>query len=75
MCDTHHLEHRADLGATLLDNLVLLCRRHHLLWHLGRLLLRDLHIPWHTTDAHPDRAGPRAEIRPGANGLSRARTG
>ena len=28
-CDAHHLRHWADGGATRLDNLVLLCRRHH----------------------------------------------
>lgn len=28
-CDAHHLQHWADGGATSLDNLVLLCRRHH----------------------------------------------
>ncbi|MYJ03777.1 MAG: HNH endonuclease, partial [Acidobacteria bacterium] len=28
-CDAHHVEHWADGGATKLDNLVLLCRRHH----------------------------------------------
>ena len=28
-CDAHHLQHWADGGATRLDNLVLLCRRHH----------------------------------------------
>lgn len=28
-CDAHHVEHWADGGATRLDNLVLLCRRHH----------------------------------------------
>ena len=28
-CDAHHVEHWADGGATALDNLVLLCRRHH----------------------------------------------
>ena len=27
-------------------NLVLLCRRHHVLWHRGRLTLEDLHVPW-----------------------------
>ena len=27
--DAHHIEHWADGGATTLDNLVLLCRRHH----------------------------------------------
>ncbi len=28
-CDSHHVEHWADGGRTALDNLVLLCRRHH----------------------------------------------
>ena len=28
-CDAHHLRHWADGGSTKLDNLVLLCRRHH----------------------------------------------
>ena len=28
-CDAHHVHHWADGGATSLDNLVLLCRRHH----------------------------------------------
>jgi hypothetical protein len=28
-CDAHHVRHWADGGATRLDNLVLLCRRHH----------------------------------------------
>ena len=28
-CDAHHIEHWADGGETTLDNLVLLCRRHH----------------------------------------------
>ena len=28
-CDGHHIEHWADGGRTALDNLVLLCRRHH----------------------------------------------
>ena len=45
--DAHHLEHWADGGATALDNLVLLCRRHHrkvheggwrLAWSAGRVL-------------------------------------
>jgi hypothetical protein len=29
LCDAHHMEHWADGGATRLDNLVQLCRRHH----------------------------------------------
>ncbi len=34
-CDAHHVEHWADGGATRLDNLVLLCRRHHRAVHEG----------------------------------------
>jgi hypothetical protein len=34
-CDAHHLEHWADGGATSLDNLLLLCRRHHRAVHEG----------------------------------------
>ena len=46
MCDVHHLTARADGGPTTLNNLVLLCRRHHVLWHLGKLTIGDLHVPW-----------------------------
>jgi hypothetical protein len=35
-CDAHHIAHWADGGPTSLDNLVLLCRRHHRLVHEGR---------------------------------------
>jgi hypothetical protein len=34
-CDAHHVHHWADGGATSLDNLVLLCRRHHRAVHEG----------------------------------------
>ncbi len=34
-CDAHHVHHWADGGATSLDNLVLLCRRHHRAIHEG----------------------------------------
>ena len=34
-CDAHHVEHWADGGATSLDNLMLVCRRHHRLLHEG----------------------------------------
>ena len=34
-CDAHHVEHWAHGGATALDNLVLLCRRHHRAVHEG----------------------------------------
>ncbi len=35
MCDGHHLVHWIDGGPTDLDNLVLLCRRHHRMVHEG----------------------------------------
>lgn len=34
-CDAHHIDHWADGGATTVDNLVLLCRRHHRSVHEG----------------------------------------
>ncbi len=63
MCDAHHLHHRAHGGATTIDNLVLLCRRHHVLWHSGKLRLHHLNTPWHPEQtAHPPR--PFAEVFP-----------
>lgn len=29
-----------------MGNLVLLCRRHHVQWHAGRLHLAQLRVPW-----------------------------
>jgi hypothetical protein len=37
--DAHHLVHWLDGGPTDLENLVLLCRRHHVLCHEGRWIL------------------------------------
>ena len=34
-CDAHHIEHWVDGGSTSLDNLMLVCRRHHTLLHEG----------------------------------------
>ena len=45
-CDVHHLISREDGGPTTMGNLVLLCRRHHVMWHDGRLLLPDMDVPW-----------------------------
>jgi hypothetical protein len=45
-CDVHHLLERAKGGLSVLWNLVLLCRRHHLMWHLGKLGIADLRLPW-----------------------------
>jgi len=35
-CDAHHIVHWADGGPTSLENLVLLCRRHHTATHEGK---------------------------------------
>ena len=32
-CDAHHIHHWADGGSTWLDNLILLCRKHHTIVH------------------------------------------
>jgi hypothetical protein len=45
-CDVHHLRSRADGGRSTIDNLVLLCRRHHVMWHREQLTLTDLRVPW-----------------------------
>jgi hypothetical protein len=42
----HHLLARAYGGRSTVDNLVLLCRRHHVLWHRGSIGRHDLHTPW-----------------------------
>ncbi len=47
-CDAHHITHWADGGSTSLDNLVMLCRRHHTTTH---------HTPW-TVHIHPDTRQP-----------------
>jgi hypothetical protein len=64
-CDAHHLVRRADGGLTTIENLVLLCRRHHVLWHKGKLALRDLRAPWCSGQhpAPPSGAPPRDVLR------------
>ena len=46
-CDGHHIQHWADGGKTRLDNLALLCRRHHRAVHEGGLTMvqRDDGVP------------------------------
>jgi hypothetical protein len=42
-CDAHHITHWADGGSTSLDNLMLMCRRHHTLLHEGGIAVeRDV---------------------------------
>jgi hypothetical protein len=65
--DAHHIEHWARGGATDLDNLVLLCRRHHRLVHEGGYTVTRRSggaIAFHRPDgrripACPSRAGGR----------------
>jgi hypothetical protein len=56
-CDAHHLNHWVDGGTTDLDNLILLCRRHHSLVH---------HSQWRITmaDGIPKFIPPR-HVDPG----------
>ena len=44
-CDAHHVVHWAEGGPTRLDNLVLLCRRHHRLLHEGGYSIRPEATP------------------------------
>jgi hypothetical protein len=62
MCDAHHLQRRADGGATTMDNMVLLCRRHHVLWHLGKLQLHHLTVPWHPDEQTARPCGPLDDV-------------
>ena len=62
-CDAHHVQHWIDGGATSLDNLVLLCRRHHRAVHEGGFELRPRRdgtadIPTARWDGDGGRAGP-----------------
>jgi hypothetical protein len=65
-CDVHHLDHWADGGETKVERLVLLCRFHHRLIHLG---LIELDPPPPALDApvrhiSADRAGPPVPVAP-----------
>jgi hypothetical protein len=62
-CDAHHVVHWADGGATALDNLLLLCRRHHRKVHERggfRLEIRDCRATFSRPDGSLllDRAPP-----------------
>ena len=45
-CDCHHVQHWADGGPTNLDNLALLCHRHHILLHEGHYKLQRHDNTW-----------------------------
>ncbi len=62
-CDAHHVRHWADGGRTRLDNLVLLCRRHHRAVHEEGFTVRmsasgEAEFRW--PDGRPLPAVPRA---------------
>ncbi len=64
-CDAHHVRHWADGGATRLDNLVLICRRHHRAVHEGGMRVElqeggDVHFL--RPDGRPIPVAPRAPI-------------
>lgn len=62
--DAHHVRHWADGGTTDLDNLVLLCRRHHRLVHHSDWSVHMEHgIPWFTPPPEIDPARqPRRNV-------------
>ena len=62
-CDAHHVQHWSDGGATSLDNLVLLCRRHHHAVHEGGFsVIRG--VDGALTFMRPD--GAPLQVAPGA---------
>ena len=66
-CDAHHVEHWANGGATRLDNLVLLCRRHHRAVHeggVGVMRGRDGVLTFLRPDGAPLHAAPAAPLEP-----------
>jgi hypothetical protein len=67
-CDGHHIQHWADGGQTRLDNLTLLCRRHHRAVHEGgfTMVQRDDGTPvFYRPDGTCVEAAPRTHHRDG----------
>jgi hypothetical protein len=65
-CDAHHITHWADGGSTSLDNLMLLCRRHHTLLHEGGVgVERDVlgGLTFVRPDGRTIEVCPRAPVR------------
>jgi hypothetical protein len=64
-CDAHHVEHWIDGGRTRLDNLVLLCRRHHRAVHEDGYaveLLASGEVTFRRPDGRPLPAVPPAPL-------------
>jgi hypothetical protein len=54
-CEAHHIIEWLDLGETEIENLALLCTRHHHQTHeAGLMLIRDGPGRWHTTPKPPN---------------------
>lgn len=67
-CDAHHITHWAEGGSTALDNLMLLCRRHHTLVHEGGVAVeRD--VLGALTFVRPDGRVIETAPRPPARGM------
>ena len=68
-CDAHHIEHWADGGETALENLVLLCRRHHRAVHeegFGITLDAAGEVQFTRPDGRPFPAAPPPPLWTGA---------
>lgn len=66
-CDAHHVVHWADGGPTSLDNLALLCPRHHAWVHSHRLTatIGAVGVQWHRPGDPRGGAGPDSGDAPG----------
>ena len=67
VCDAHHVRHWADGGKTALENLVLLCRRHHTAVHqegFRVVLRRDGSVTFYRPNGSRIREAPRAPALP-----------
>jgi hypothetical protein len=71
-CDAHHVVHWADGGSTCLDNLLLLCRRHHRAVHEGGFEVQR-GIDGAALFIRPD--GRRLDVVPAPNAWSAADQG
>ena len=54
-CEAHHIIEWLDFGETEIENLALLCvRHHHQIHETGLMLIRDGPHRWHTTPKPPN---------------------
>ena len=65
--DAHHIHHWANGGATTLDNLVLLCRRHHTFVHEGGYRIHKRGEVIHFTDRTGQHISPTGDDLTGGN--------